>query len=402
MKYDFTSIIDRMGKDAVAVEATGMLPGFSPEPPKDGFDFIPMWIADMNFATSPSVTKALQKRIEHPLYGYYMETPAYKQAIIHWHETHHKTVGLTAEDIGYENGVHGCVTSCVETLTRPGESVFLHSPFYRGFTHDVDEIGRVPVYSELKKDANGVYRMDYEDMDAKLKASKCHCAILCSPHNPAGRVWERGELEKAMEVFERNDVTVISDEIWADLTFPGHQHIPAQMVSEWARQNTIAVYAPSKTFNLAGLVGSYHIIYNKRLRDQISHYAGNTHYNSQNVLSMHAVIGGYDDEGAQWVDELRQVLSENCAYLSNFLNSVDGISSTCPEGTYMIYVDCTEFCKKRNMTIDQLLAAGYEVGVGWQDGRAFGGTCHIRLNAASPFSRIKEACDRMGKYVFNS
>lgn len=401
MKYDFTSIIDRHGKDATAVDAIGKrIWGNEPALPKEGFDSIPMWVADMNFATAPAVTKALQERISHPLYGYFAHRPEYTQSIIRWQENHHKVTGLTAEAIGYENGVHGCVTSCVQTLSQPGEPVFLHAPYYVGFSADIEYIGRVPVRSELKKDENGVYRMDFEDMDAKLKASNCHLAIMCSPHNPAGRVWERWELEKAMEVFEKNEVIVISDEIWADVTYTGHQHIPTQMVNEWAKQHTIGIYAPSKTFNLAGLIGSYHIIYNKYLRDRVNFHAASTHYNDQNVLSMHALIGAYSDEGAEWTEELKQVLEQNCRYVSKYLNSIDGISATEPEGTYMIFADCTNYCERKGITLDQLLQAGWDVGVGWQDGRFFGGPCHIRLNVASPFSRMKEACDRLAKYVF--
>ncbi len=403
MKYDFTSIIDRHGKDSTAVDNIGKrVWGNEPGAPKDGFDSIPMWVADMNFATAPAVTQALQERISHPLYGYFSHRPEYAQSIIRWQETHHHVTGLTEEAIGYENGVHGCVTTCVQTLTQPGEAVFLHAPYYLGFCADVEYIGRVPVRSELVKDENGVYRMDFEDMDAKLKASNCHLAIMCSPHNPAGRVWERWELEKAMEVFEKNECIVISDEIWADITFTGHQHIPTQSVSEWAKQNTVAIYAPSKTFNLAGLIGSYHIIYNKYLRDRINFYAASTHYNEQNVLSMHALIGAYSDGGAEWTEELKQVLEGNCRYTSKYLNSVDGISATDPDGTYMIFADCTGWCAKHGKTLDELLKAGWDVGVGWQDGRRFGGPCHIRLNVASPFSRIQEACDRLDKYVFNA
>ena len=403
MKYDFTSIIDRRGKDAKAVDSIGKREwGNEPAAPKEGFDPIPMWVADMNFATAPAVTEALQKRISHPLYGYFSHRPEYAQSIIRWQETHHHVTGLTEEAIGYENGVHGCVTTCVETLSRPGEAVFLHSPYYVGFSADVEHLGRVPVRSELKKDENGVYRMDFEDMDAKIKASNCHLAIMCSPHNPTGRVWERWELEKAMEVFEKNEVLVISDEIWADITYTGHQHIPTQMVSEWARQHTIGIYAPSKTFNLAGLIGSYHIIYNKYLRDRIRFYAASTHYNDMNVLSMHALIGAYSDGGAEWTEELKQVLEGNCRFASQYLNGIDGISATDPEGTYMIFADCTGWCEKHGKTLDELLQAGWDVGVGWQDGRFFGGPCHIRLNVASPFSRIQEACGRLDKYVFNA
>lgn len=401
MKYDFTSIIDRKGKDATAFDGAGKWPGVAPEKPKDGFDFIPMWVADMNFATAPSVTRALQERIAHPLYGYYMPTDAYFQSIIRWQEMHHKVTGLTPDVIGYENGVHGCVTSCVEALSRPGEPIFLHTPFYMGFSMDIQELGRVAVYSELKKDAQGVYRMDYEDMDAKLKESHCHLAIMCSPHNPCGRVWERWELEKAMDVFERNEVIVISDEIWADLTYTGHQHIPTQMVNDWAKEHTVAIYAPSKTFNLAGMIGSYHIIYNSYLRDRVCHYAGHTHYNDQNVLSMHALIGAYSEEGAEWTEELKQVLEKNCAYLSKFLNNVSGLSATNPEGTYMIFTDCSEWLDQHDKTIHELLQSGWDVGVGWQPGHVFGGPTHIRLNAALPFSKLLEACDRLDKYVFH-
>ena len=401
MQYDFTSIIDRRGMDATAVDGIGKhVWGSEPAAPKEGFDPIPMWVADMNFATAPAVTRALQARIAHPLYGYFIPRPEYTGSIIRWQERRNHVTGLTAEAIGYENGVHGCVTSCVETLSRPGEAVFLHTPYYLGFSADVEGLGRVPVYSELKKDEKGVYRMDFEDMDAKLRASRCHLAIFCSPHNPTGRVWERWELEKAMEVFEKNEVLVISDEIWSDITYAGRQHIPTQMVSDWARTHTVGIYAPSKTFNLAGMIGSYHIIYDRYLRDRIGHYAAATHYNEQNVLSMHALIGAYSDEGADWVAELRQVLEQNCRYVSRYLNGVPGVSATDPEGTYMIFADCTGWCRDHGITIDELLRAGWDVGVAWQDGRRFGGPCHIRLNAASPLSRIEEACARMEKYIF--
>lgn len=352
----------------------------------------------MNFATSPSITKALQERISHPLYGYFFETDAYFDSIIRWQERRHKVMGLKREDIGYENGVHGCVSTVVEKLTNPGDKVLLHSPFYVGFSGDIEYIGRNSVFSELKKDGNGIYRMDFKDMDRKIKENNIHLVIMCSPHNPTGRVWERWELEKAMEIFERNNCYVVSDEIWADITYTGHQHIPTQMVSEWAREHTVAVYAPSKTFNLAGLIGSYHIIYNSYLKNRM----GINHYNSQNVLSMHALIGGYSHEGYEWCDELRAVLEENCRYACEYIQKkFDGVEVTMPQGTYMIFIDCTKFCEKTGKSLDEVIKAGWDVGVGWQDGRKFGSPCHIRMNLASPFSRIKEACDRLDKYVFH-
>ena len=376
--------------------------GNEPDAPREGFDFIPMWVADMNFATCPSVTNAIMERFRHPPFGYFMTRPEFYQGIVDWQAKRLGHQGLAAEHIGYENGVHGCITSAMNILSRPGDRVLIHRPTYVGFSMDIEYQGRVPVYSDLVKDENGVYRMDYEDMDRKLRENDIHVAIFCSPHNPAGRVWERWELEKAMEVFEKNECVVISDEIWADITFTGHQHIPTQMVNEWAKQHTVAAYALSKTFNLAGMTGSYHIIYNKYLRDRISAYSALTSYNEQNVLTMHAFLGAYSDAGAEWTEELKQVLEQNCRYTAKYLNTVEGVSATDPDGTYMIFADLTGYCKRTGKTQAELLKAGWDVGVGWQNGIPFGGPCHIRLNVASPFSRIQEACDRLDKYVFNA
>ena len=404
MKYDFTSIIDRRGKDAKAVEGIGhKVWGNEPDAPKDGFDPIPMWVADMNFATCPSVPAAIIERAKHPLYGYFSASDVYYEKIIQWQTERNGFRDLKREYIGYENGVHGCVTSAVQTLTAPGDKVLLHSPTYVCFAADVEYLGRTSVYSPLKKDENGVWRMDYEDMDAKLKANNIHLAIFCSPHNPAGRVWERWELEKAMEVFEANQCFVISDEIWADITYTGHQHTPTLMVNDWAQEHTVAVYAPSKTFNLAGLIGSYHIIYNKYLRDRVTAHGDNTHYNEMNVLSMHALIGAYSDEGREWVSELLQVLEGNCKYACDHIRQhYDGVDVSMPQGTYMLFLDLTDYCRRTGKTLDQVIKAGWDVGVAWQDGRAFHGPCHIRMNLASPLSRIQEAFHRLDKYVFNA
>lgn len=404
MKYDFTSIIDRKGKDALAIDNIGKKCwGNEPGAPKEGFEAIPMWVADMNFATCPAVTDAIIQRAKHPLFGYFVPTDGYYNAIIDWQTGRNKHEGLKQEHIGYENGVHGCVTSAVETLSAPGDKILLHSPVYVGFAADVEGLGRTSVYSPLKPDDQGVWRMDYEDMDAKLKEHNIHLAIFCSPHNPCGRVWERWELEKAMEIFKANQCLVISDEIWADITYQGHQHIPTQMVSDWAREHTVAVYAPSKTFNLAGLIGSYHIIYNKYLRDRVRGHGDRTHYNEMNVLSMHALLGAYSQQGHDWTDELRQVLEGNCKYACDYIKAhFKGVDVAMPQGTYMIFLDCAEWCERHGKSLDEVLKAGWDVGVGWQDGRMFHGPCHIRMNLALPLSRVKEAFDRLDKYVFNA
>ena len=398
MKFDFTTIYDRRGKDAMAVDAVEKIPTFQPN---EGFDAIPMWVADMNFATAPSVNAEIAKRIEHPLYGYYMTPDEYYDAIIRWHETRNGVTGLEKEHIGYENGVLGGLMSALNAVCARGDKVLVHAPTYIGFTGSIENAGYHIVTSDLKQDRYGIWRMDFFDMEMKIKKNDIRAVVFCSPHNPTGRVWEREELEQFMDMAQRLNVAVISDEIWSDLTLRGYKHIPLQSVSEDARNRTIALYAPSKTFNLAGLIGSYHIIYNEALHKRVKKEASTCHYNSMNVLSMHALIGAYSDKGAQWVDELREVLTANVKYACKFIRkNFKGINVQQPEGTYMLFLDCEGYCKRSGRSLDEVKKAGYEVGVIWQDGRPFHGPHHIRMNLALPTTRVEEARQRLKDYVF--
>lgn len=398
MKYDFTSIMDRRGKDSIAVEYIP-IPGAQI---REGFDTIPMWVADMNFPTVPTIPQAIMERAGHPAYGYFDAPAEYYHSIIQWHETRNGVTGLSKDCIGYENGVLGGVISALNVMCSKGGSVLLHSPTYIGFTSSLENNGYRIVLSPLIQDAEGVWRMDFEDMERKIVERKIHAAIFCSPHNPCGRVWERWEIEKAMELYKKHDVFVVSDEIWSDIILADNRHIPTQSVSEDARNRTAAIYAPSKTFNLAGLVGSYHIIYNKWLRERVEKESSLSHYNNMNVLSMHALIGAYKPEGRAWLEELRQVLTGNVNYACEYIQKhFQGIRVSKPQGTYMLFLDCTEWCKAHGKTIDELLRSGAEVGVIWQDGRPFHGPCHIRMNLALPLSRVQEAFSRLDKYVFN-
>ena len=397
MKYDFTTVMDRRGMDAIAVDAAPVPEGGR----KEGFDVIPMWVADMNFATVPTIPEFITRRVQHPAYGYFAPRQEYYDAIIRW-QRQRNGMEVTPEDIGYANGVLGGVVSALNVLCSRGDKVLVHSPTYIGFTHALGDNGYRIVHSPLTIDDQGIWRMDFDDMEKKIVENNIHAAILCSPHNPCGRVWERWELEKAMALYQKHNVYVISDEIWSDLILTGHKHIPTQSVSEDAKQRTVAMYAPSKTFNLAGLVGSYSIIYNPWLRDRVAKEAALSHYNSQNVLSMYALIGAYQDEGQAWLEELRQVLTENVDFAYNYIREhFEGVKVCRPQGTYMLFADCTEWCKAHGKTIDDVEQAAWAVGVAFQDGRMFHGPCHVRINLALPLSRVKEAFDRLDRYVFN-
>ena len=401
MKYDFTTIMDRHGKDAIAVDGIGMVG--KPELPDEGFDVIPMWIADMNFPTVPSVQEEIIKRVNHPVFGYFAPSEEYYQSIIDWQNKRNGVTGLLPEDIGYENGVLGGLLSALTAYAAPGDAVLVHSPTYIGFTHCLNNNGFYIVHSPLVKDEDGIWRMDYKDMEAKIKQNHIHVAIFCSPHNPCGRVWQLDEIQKAMEVYERNDVVVISDEIWSDIILEGYKHIPTQSVNAWAHEHVAALYAPSKTFNLAGLVGAYHIIYNQTLRDRIHSKASKSHYNNMNVLSMHALIGAYKPEGHAWLEELREVITGNVNYAVEYIKeNFEGVDLMSPEGTYMLFIDCEKWCKQHGKTIEEVEKAGYRVGVAWQDGRMFHGPYSIRMNLALPLTRVQEAFKRLDQYVFNA
>ncbi len=396
MKYDFTTVLDRSGRDCLAADKIPF-PGLRVD---EGFDVIPMWIADMAFPTAPPVMDAIRKRLELPNFGYFPLSKEYYDAILDWQRRRNGVTELRPEHIGYENGVLGGVSSAIQAFTAPGDKILVHSPTYVGFTHTLDDTGRPAVHSPLVRDEKGIWRMDYEDMDRKLKENKIHLAIFCSPHNPTGRVWERQEIEKAMEIYAANDCLVISDEIWSDIIMPGYRHIPTQSVSEDAKKRTIAFYAPSKTFSLAGLIGSYHVVYDPLLRDRLRKESELTHYNNQNVLSMEALIGAYTG-GGPWVDQMCAVVDKNLRYACDFIAAhFPGVSVMRPQGTYMLFLDCGDWCREHGVSIQALLERGIRAGVIWQNGESFFWPDSIRLNLALPFSLLQEAMERLRKYAF--
>ena len=401
MKYDFDTMPDRRGRDALALDAVGVPGGMGPAGPKEGFDVIPMWVADMNFRVFPGIQEAIIRRTQHPAFGYFELSEQYFEAIRFWQRERNGTEGLERRHIGYENGVLGGVTSTLNVLCSRGDPVLVQSPTYVGFIHVLENNGYRIVRNPLRQDAQGIWRLDLEDMERKITENRIHAAIFCSPHNPCGRVWTAEEIRAAMEIFERHDVWVISDEIWSDLTMPGFRHVPTHSVSSYAREHTAAFYAPSKTFNLAGLVGSYHVIYQDWLRERVEKESSLSGYNSVNVLSMHALTGAYTPEGAEWLDQLRAALSANIDFACGRIeSSFPGVSLQKPEGTYMLFLHCEEFCRARGLTQEELLKRGTDVGVAWQDGGMFGDPWGIRMNLALPMSRVREVFDRLEKHVF--
>ncbi len=398
-RFDFTTVTDRRGLDSskwdvIPIPGAEVLPGFS---------HIPMWVADMDFPTAPCVIAAIQARLAaSPAMGYFgLKETGFYDAIKKWQFERNGVVIEDDDVISYENSVLGGVSNVIRTYTEEGEPVLLHSPTYIGFTGTVNAAKRKIILSELKQDEEGTYRMDFEDMEKKIVENNIKVAIFCNPHNPTGRVWTPEEIQAYVELMVKHNVKIIADEIWSDFIMEG-KHTPTQSVSELAKMNVSAMYACTKTFNLAGLVGAYSIIYNKETRDKCRELAAQTHYNQPNILSVHALVGAYN-EGAPYVDELVKVIKSNQQHAYDVIQTWGGLVKTQkPQGTYVMFLDFTEFCEKRGKTMDEVLQKCVSVGVICQDGRPFHGPCHARFNFACPHSSVVEAFDRLTKYVINA
>ena len=392
MKYDFTSIMDRRGMDATAVDGLGSRPGFAPERPKEGFDAIPMWVADMNFPAC-TMPETVAERLKHPAYGYFPPRAEYFQEIIEWHEKRNGVTGLRPEHIGYENGVLGGVVTALNVFCSRGDNVLLHSPTYIGFTNRLNNTGYHIIHSPLVKDEKGIWRMDFEDMEKKIVDNKIHAAVFCSPHNPCGRVWEQWEIEKAMEIYKKHDVYVVSDEIWSDIIRPGYKHIPTQSVSEDARMRTAAIYAPSKTFNLAGLIHSHVIIYDEKLMETYDAYIksiGSPEVNLMGVTGMEAAYRG----GEEWFENVKGLIRHNYEYMKGqFAKALPKIVVTPLEGTYLSWIDLRGYMPGDKVAdfIQNKCRLACDVGEWF----SFTGHGFVRINLATDTKNIKTAVERI-------
>ena len=362
-------------------------------------DLQAMWIADMDFRVPDCVVSAIEDYMKTGVFGYYVPRPSYHQAFIDWERKYHG-YQVKEEWLRFAPGVVPAFNWFLQVFTEPGDAVIVQTPVYYPFMHAVKNNSRRLVCCDLIN-TGGIYTVDFADFEKKIVENGVKLFILSSPHNPAGRVWKRDELKAMLDICKKHGVYVISDEIHHDIVFGDNVHIPSATVGDYDKI-LVTLTAATKTFNLAGLVGSYHIIYNPYLRDRVRAKSSKPHYNDMNVLSMHALIGAYKPEGYEWVEELRETISGNVNFACDYITQhFEGVSVSKPEGTYMLFLDCTDWCKAHGKIIAEVEKAGWNVGVAWQDGRMFHGPCAIRMNLALPLTRVQEAFERLDKYVFN-
>jgi len=390
MKCDFDKIIDRTNFYSKKWDELEKIFG------TDAKDVLPMWIADMEFRSPKPVIEAIKKAAEHGIYGYTSRPLSYYQAIIDWIEKRHNWK-VKKDWLAYSPGVVSALSFIVRAFIQAGDKVIIQPPVYYPFFKVIENNGCHIVNNPLKLN-NKRYVMDFEDLERKVDDSRVKILILCSPHNPVGRVWQKEELIRLGEICLKNDVMVISDEIHADILFEGYKHTPFASISPAFAQNSITCTAPNKTFNLAGLQTSTIIIPNKKYYRIYSNILDSLALDENNIFGLVALEAAYR-YGEEWLEQLLSYLNENLEFLMKYFKErIPKIKVIRPEGTYLIWLDCRQLgfsakdlnnfmIKKARVALDD----GYWFGT---EGEGF-----MRINIACPRSFLEEGLKRIEKAV---
>jgi len=388
LKYDFDVITDRKGTDCLKWD-------FSKERgiPEDA---LPMWVADMDFKTPECVQTALKKVVEHGIFGYTNTKEEFARVVCDWFLRNH-SYAFSPEWLVKTPGVVFALATAVKAFCEPGDGVVIQQPVYYPFFSVIRNNKRRIVNNPLIY-RDGRYEMDYEDLEQKVSGDDVKLFILCSPHNPVGRVWTKEELTKVWDICSRHGVIVVSDEIHCDFTYPGYVHTVFASLSDEAADNCVILTAPSKSFNLAGLQYSSIFIKNVQLRRKFEAAVYATGYDEPSVMGVTAARAAYSG-GQEWLDQLRVYLADNLAFMKKYLrDNMPDAGLVEPEGTYLVWVDC----RGLGLTDEELNDAIVNKARLWLDaGRIFGdeGKGFQRFNLACPRDTLEEALKRFCKIV---
>lgn len=386
--YNFDEIIDRKGTSCVKYD--GLKNAYQGKE-----NLIPLWVADMDFATPDFIVEALKKRCEHPVFGYTFDDDEYYESIQTWldYKYHWKT---EREWISYIPGIVKGIGLAVQCFTQPGDKVIIQPPVYHPFRLVPTRMGREVVYNPLKLE-NGVYKMDFEQLESLIDKD-CKMLILSNPHNPGGVVWEKEALVKLAQICSTHGILVISDEIHAEMTYPQFRHHPFATVSEEAAACSVTFMAPSKTFNIAGIVSSYALVPDNRIRERFYSFLEAGELNAGTIFAFTATKAAYT-YGAEWLQQMRSYVIENVNFVDEYLKkNIPQIKVYRPQASFLVWLDCREL-KLTQPELVQLFED--KAGLALNDGTMFGkeGEGFMRLNIGCPRSILNQALELLKKAI---
>lgn len=386
--YNFDEIIDRKGTSCVKYD--GLKNAYQGKE-----NLIPLWVADMDFATPDFIVEALKKRCEHPVFGYTFDDDEYYESIQTWldYKYHWKT---EREWISYIPGIVKGIGLAVQCFTQPGDKVIIQPPVYHPFRLVPTRMGREVVYNPLKLE-DGVYKMDFEQLESLIDKD-CKMLILSNPHNPGGVVWEKEALVKLAQICSAHGILVISDEIHAEMTYPQFRHHPFATVSEEAAACSVTFMAPSKTFNIAGIVSSYALVPDSRIREKFYSFLEAGELNAGTIFAFTATKAAYT-YGAEWLQQMRSYVIENVNFVDEYLKkNIPRIKVYRPQASFLVWLDCREL-KLTQPELVQLFED--KAGLALNDGTMFGkeGEGFMRLNIGCPRSILNQALELLKKAI---
>ena len=386
--YDFDKIIERRGSGAIKCDALGKFFG------KD--DLIPMWVADMDFETPDFITEALMERMKHPIFGYTSEPAEYRPAICDWIAEHHGWE-VKSEWISYIPGIVKGIGMVINVFMKEDEKVIIQPPVYHPFRLVPQKNHREVVFNPLRELPEGGYEMDFENLEAVCD-DKCRILILSNPHNPAGIVWPRETLERLASFCHSRGIIVISDEIHCDMALFGNRHIPFASVSPEAAACSITFGAPSKTFNIAGIVSSYSVVPNDELRMRFHEWMEANEMNAAPLFSPIATIAAFR-KGEEWRKQMLEYVEGNINFLTDYCREkMPEIKPLRPQASFLVWLDCRSLGLDHDQLIDLFIN---KAGLALNDGEMFnpGGQGFMRLNVGTPRKILKSALDRLHKAI---
>ncbi|WP_298645953.1 PatB family C-S lyase [uncultured Proteiniphilum sp.] len=388
MQYNFDEIIDRSGSDAVKLEK--LKPVFGRD------DLIPLWVADMDFKSPPAIVKALKQRVEHGVFGYTLPSEAYTRSIVNWLGSRHRWQ-VKGEHINFVPGVVKGFAFAIDEFTAKGDKIIIQPPVYHPFRIVTESLGREVVNNPLILE-NGQYKMDFEGLRRIVSADNCKMLILCNPHNPGGRVWSPGELRELADLCYESKILVVSDEIHADMALPGHQHTVFASVSPQAEEISLTLMAPSKTFNIAGIVSSFAVIPNKKTRERYLAYLEPRELQQGTIFAFTATRAAYDECG-EWLDQMLDYVQANIDFVKNYLKeNIPEIKAILPEASFLVWLDC----RALNLPQRELVKLFIEKArLALNDGAMFGpgGEGFMRLNVGTSRSLLEKGLKNLKKAV---